>query len=137
MRKDSPTKFMDLALELQKIYESEINVRIGWLWDGGIEVRLGDEANGFLAEENVHSVADIVPWLQKTIAHLYPNSTYAKGRPPELIEKAATALFLVKSDQVDRGGKPDPGIDSRPISLFRERLARGSKSMDANMEPQT
>jgi hypothetical protein len=28
--------------ELQRIYDSEINVRISWLWDGGIDVRLGD-----------------------------------------------------------------------------------------------
>ena len=36
----------DLAVELQKIYDSEINVRISWLWDGGIDVMLGDEVNG-------------------------------------------------------------------------------------------
>jgi hypothetical protein len=48
---------VDLSSELQKIYDSEINVGIGWHWDGGIEVRLGDEANGFLAQENVSSVA--------------------------------------------------------------------------------
>jgi hypothetical protein len=28
-------------------------LRISWLWDGGVEVRLGDEVNGFLAEETV------------------------------------------------------------------------------------
>jgi hypothetical protein len=39
---------MDLATELQNIYDSEINIRIGWLWDGGVEVQLGDEMNGFL-----------------------------------------------------------------------------------------
>jgi hypothetical protein len=27
---------MDLTEELQKIYDSEINVEIGWMWDGGI-----------------------------------------------------------------------------------------------------
>jgi len=43
----------DLAAELQKIYDSEINVSISWLWDGGITVRLGDQMNGFEAEENV------------------------------------------------------------------------------------
>ena len=43
----------DLAIELQRIYDSEINVRIGWLWDGGIEVQLGDDMNGYLAEETV------------------------------------------------------------------------------------
>jgi hypothetical protein len=30
---------MDLATELQKIYDSEINIEIGWFWDGGIDVR--------------------------------------------------------------------------------------------------
>lgn len=56
---------MDLATELQKIYDSEINVSIGWLWDEGIDVRLGDLLNGFLAEENVPSTDQIVPWLQE------------------------------------------------------------------------
>jgi hypothetical protein len=35
-----------MATELQKIYVSEINVEIGWFWDGGIDVRLGDKMNG-------------------------------------------------------------------------------------------
>ena len=61
----------DLAVELQKIYDSEINVRIGWFWDGGIEIRLGDDMNGYLAEETVRTVAEIVPWLQEAIAHFY------------------------------------------------------------------
>ena len=61
----------DLALELQKIYDSEINVRIGWLWDGGIEIRLGDDMNGYLAERTVGMVAEIAPWLQEAIAHFY------------------------------------------------------------------
>jgi len=50
----------DFAAELQKIYDSEINIRIGWLWDGGIQVRLGDDMNGYLAEEYVNSVAEIL-----------------------------------------------------------------------------
>jgi hypothetical protein len=39
------------SIELQKIHDSEINIRIGWLWDGGIDVRLGDEVNRFLKDE--------------------------------------------------------------------------------------
>ncbi len=54
---------MDLAVELQKIYDSEINVRIGWLWDGGIEVRLGDEVN-------VRLVDDLGIWLQEACVFL-------------------------------------------------------------------
>ena len=60
---------VDLAVELQKIYDSEINVTIRWLWDCGIEVRLGDEVNGFLAEETFANAAGILPWLQQAIAH--------------------------------------------------------------------
>jgi hypothetical protein len=63
---------MDLAAELQRIYDSEINVEIGWLWDGGIDVRLGDKMNGYLAEENVSSAADILPWLQEAIRTFLP-----------------------------------------------------------------
>jgi hypothetical protein len=83
----------DLASELQKIYDSEINVKIGWFWDGGIEIRLGDEMNGYDAEESVQSVAEIVPWLQEAIAHFYPTSTYAESLPAEVKERAARAVF--------------------------------------------
>ena len=85
---------MDLATELQKIYDSEINIRIGWLWDGGIEVRLGDEMNGYHAEETVKSISDVLPWLQEAVAHFYPDSTYAKSLDPELRTDAASRLFL-------------------------------------------
>ncbi len=85
---------MDLAAELQKIYDSEINVRISWLWDGGIEVRLGDEMNGFLAEERVGLVTEIVPWLQEAIAHFFPNSSYAASLSEEVKESAKNRLFL-------------------------------------------
>ena len=87
----------DLAGELQKIYDSEINVRIDWLWDGGITIRLGDEMNGFLAEENVGKMADIVPWLQEAIAHFYPQSSYTASLGVEVRERAATRVFLPPS----------------------------------------
>jgi hypothetical protein len=44
---------LDLAAELQRIYDSEINVRFSWLWDCGFDVRLGNEVNGFVAEEEL------------------------------------------------------------------------------------
>ena len=83
----------DLAIELQKIYDSEINVRIGWLWDGGIEIRLGDDMNGYLAEETVGTVAEIASWLQEAIAHFYPGSSYPRSLSPELRERAKQRLF--------------------------------------------
>jgi hypothetical protein len=84
---------VDLAAELQKIYDSEINLRISWLWDGGIDARLGDEMNGYPAEENVRSVDEIIPSLQEAIAHFLPVSTYAASLDPELRRRAATRLF--------------------------------------------
>jgi hypothetical protein len=33
--------------ELQKIYDSEINVEISWFWDSGITIKLGDPMNGY------------------------------------------------------------------------------------------
>ena len=84
---------MELASELQRIYDSEINLRIGWFWDGGITVRLGDEVNGFLAEETVPSIDGVLPWLQEAIAHFYPASTYAASLDASLKERAARRLF--------------------------------------------
>lgn len=36
---------MDLAAEPQRIYDSEINVEIGWFWDGGIDVGIPGNVN--------------------------------------------------------------------------------------------
>ena len=36
----------DLEEILSALYESEINASISWLWDGGIDVMLGDELSG-------------------------------------------------------------------------------------------
>jgi predicted RNA-binding Zn-ribbon protein involved in translation (DUF1610 family) len=87
---------MDLAVELQKIYDSEINIEIGWVWDAGINVRLGDRVNGYLAEENVKSVSDILPWLQEAIAHFYPESRYAASLNlnVEVRTRAARRVFF-------------------------------------------
>jgi hypothetical protein len=84
---------MDLAVELQKIYDNEINIEIGWIWDGGIEVRLGDRMNGFLTEENLKSVSDIIPWLREAIAHFYPQSGYAASLDAEFRTRAARRVF--------------------------------------------
>ena len=73
-------------------------MRISWLWDGGIDVRLGDEMNGYLAQENVSSTGDIVPWLQESIAHFYPHSTYAKALDPQT-QRAGSPPAVPAADQ--------------------------------------
>ena len=84
---------MDLAVELQKIYDSEINVEIDWFWDCGITVRLGDKMNGYMAEENVNLISDVVPWLQEAIAHFYPSSAYAQSLDTAVKARAESRVF--------------------------------------------
>ena len=75
--------------ELQKIYDSEINVEISWFWDSGVTIRLGDPLNGYLVQTTVMAIADVVPWLQRAIARHYPDSTYIKSfgsSPPTPLE---------------------------------------------------
>ena len=79
-----------LEHELQKIYDSEINVHISWLWDGGIDIKLGDDMNGFDAETQVKTAGQIVPWLQDAIRKHYPTSKYnldrLKAIPDQVVE---------------------------------------------------
>ncbi|HWF11499.1 MAG TPA: hypothetical protein VG297_23685 [Bryobacteraceae bacterium] len=56
-------------------------------------MKLGDEVNGFLAEEITSSVADIGSWLQESIAHFFPASSFALSLSPEIRERAAHRLF--------------------------------------------
>jgi hypothetical protein len=38
---------------LASLYASEINASISWLWDGDIDVKLGDALNGYKVEGKV------------------------------------------------------------------------------------
>ena len=61
-----------LDQELQKIYDSEINLSISWMWDAGFDLKLGDEFGGFVEEGQVRGVEDILPWFQEAIASTIP-----------------------------------------------------------------
>ena len=83
-----------LEQELQKIYDSEINVSISSMWDAGFDLKLGRELGGFVEEGQVRIVADILPWLQDAIAKHYPKSQYqiermGKEFKPEFVEPIA------------------------------------------------
>jgi hypothetical protein len=49
--------------------------------------------NGYLAEETVATVAEIIPWLQEAIALFYPDSTYAASLDRKIRVRAPTRLF--------------------------------------------
>ena len=61
--------------ELQKIYDSEIMLRWSGLWDGGIDLSVGNVGNHEVIG-NVQTIAEVLPWLQATIAQHYPQSKY-------------------------------------------------------------
>jgi hypothetical protein len=49
---------MGLEQALQELHEQGKQVEISWLWDGGVDVKAGDE------ERNFRCVADVTPWLR-------------------------------------------------------------------------
>ena len=83
---------MDLAAELQKIYDSEINIRINWLWDCGIDVRLGDQMNGFLAEEtSADAAANRDPEVRAAAAQRLFRPPSTGARPLSALRRAHAA----------------------------------------------
>src|SRR5262249_14407057 len=65
-----------LEVELQKIYDSKIDVSFAWTWDGLIDIAIGNDCIGIHREGIVRTVGEIVPWLQNAIAKHYPESKY-------------------------------------------------------------
>jgi hypothetical protein len=71
-------KPMNLEEVLQDLYDSEINAVISWLWDGGIDVGLGDELNGYDVEGQVSTFAEATAWLRDQACRHYPDSEFAR-----------------------------------------------------------
>src|SRR5215510_4444027 len=93
-----------LEVELQKIYDSKIDVFISWTWDGDIDIAIGNDCVGIHREGIVRTVDEIVPWLQNAIAKHYPESKYNVERQggtwtPKEYE---TDGFLVERELVRR-----------------------------------
>ena len=63
---------------LDDLYASEINVEISWLWDDGIDVKLGAPLNGYDAEGKVTTIAEAAVWLRDQACQHYPDSEFAR-----------------------------------------------------------
>ena len=73
---------------LDDLYASEINVEISWLWDGGIDVKvgrrrginvkLGDPLNGYEAKGKVKTMAEAAVWLRDQACQHYSDSEFAR-----------------------------------------------------------
>lgn len=62
----------------QDLYHSEINFSVSTFWDGGFEVKLGDEMNGFKAEANFTRWGMVEPWLIGAAIEHFPESLFAR-----------------------------------------------------------
>ena len=62
----------------QELYDSEINFSISVLWDGGFEVKMGDNLNGFDAEATLPCWSEVESRMTQTATRLYPLSKFAK-----------------------------------------------------------
>lgn len=67
---------------LQRLYDSEINVEITWMWDGGVEVSLFNRYTAANETPNntytADNVAQGIHWLAKRAFQVYPNSAFSR-----------------------------------------------------------
>ena len=60
---------------LQRLYDSEINVEIHWIWDGGVEWSLCDDGH---SSGMGKTVAEAVEALANAAALAYPESDFGR-----------------------------------------------------------
>ena len=63
---------------MQDLYHSEINFSVSTFWDGGFDVKLGDNTNGFVAESNFDRWGMVEPWLIAQAVEHFPDSLFAE-----------------------------------------------------------
>jgi hypothetical protein len=51
---------------------------ISWIWDGDVDVTLGDPLNGYKAEGKVATVTEVADWLRNQAVRHYPSSEFAE-----------------------------------------------------------
>lgn len=80
-------EYFNVGYILEKIYDSEIHLRIGWLWDGGIDYSIGSDSNDIW--DSNYNKAEIYPTgepditkaiieIAEHISKEYPKSTFGK-----------------------------------------------------------
>jgi hypothetical protein len=72
---------------LQKIYDSEVHLRIGWLWDGGVDYIIGsrsfdiwngDDENDDIRATGETDIDKAIIIIANDVAAHYPQSEFAK-----------------------------------------------------------
>lgn len=62
----------------QDLYDSEINFKISTFWDGGFDLWLGDDLNGYQAEGCVRTWDEVEKWFIDAAIKHYPDSVFAR-----------------------------------------------------------
>ena len=86
---------------LKALYESEINILIDWMWDSGIQVKIGDRLNGFKEVRlfEIEKFDEIEEWIETKVKNHFPDSTFAKTyRGPSFVDVTSPAIrYLLKN----------------------------------------
>jgi hypothetical protein len=90
---------------LKELYDSEINFSISCDSDGGFDVRLGDEYNGWKESKNVRDLDVGVRWLMRAAIHHYPESDFAKQYRPTSTPLGRSRLRNFKEAASTKGGQ--------------------------------
>jgi hypothetical protein len=61
---------------LQMVYDSEINFELSCFWDAGFYWKLGDSANGYVAEGKASSIEDPIRQLTDAALTHLPESGF-------------------------------------------------------------
>ncbi len=63
---------------MQELYNSEINFSVSCFWDGGFDVTIGDDMNGYNFKGYARTWFDVEEVLTREALQLYPNSKFAR-----------------------------------------------------------
>lgn len=65
---------------LEKIYESEIHLTIGWMWDGGVDYKIGADPSylkGEVESTGTSDMGEAIKIIADEVTHRYPDSEFA------------------------------------------------------------
>jgi hypothetical protein len=78
---------------VRQLFESDINFVICSRGERGFRVYLGDEKNGYRANKDCRTWADVELWLDTQVRIHFPNSDFARG-PSEVERSNVVGGFL-------------------------------------------
>lgn len=100
----------------QRLYDLEINFSVSCFWDGGFEVGLGDDMNGWRATGNVRTWEEVAPWLLANAMKFWPGCAAELKEGPTVDPKTEYVACRIEGhiDQM-------PAVLAAPDQLRRIR----------------